>query len=293
MGKIVGDAGAPLPAGLHLVATPIGNLGDISRRALETLAAVDAIACEDTRVTGGLLARLGISTPLIPYHDHNADEVRPRLLARLDAGESVALVSDAGMPAIADPGYKLVRACIEAGHAVSAVPGANAALMGLVLSGLPTDRFLFEGFLPAKTVARQKVLHTLATVPATLIFYESGPRLADSLADMAAVLGARGGAVARELTKLFEEVRRGTLAELAAHYAEVGPPKGEIVIVAGPPAARAAESTETIEQMLERALRTMSVRDAAEAVAAASGRPKREVYALALALSGRKNETGG
>ena len=291
MGQTLGKTMAALPAGLHLVATPIGNLGDISRRALETLAAADAVACEDTRVTGGLLAKLDIATPLIPYHDHNADEVRPRLLARMAAGESVALVSDAGMPAIADPGYKLVRACIEAGLAVSAVPGANAALMGLVLSGLPTDRFLFEGFLPAKTVARKKILQSLATVPATLVFYESGPRLAESLADMAEVLGSRDAAVARELTKLFEEVRRGTLAELAAHYAGSGPPKGEIVVVAGPPAERAAESAETIEQMLETALRTMSVRDAAEAVAAASGRPRREVYAQALAVSGRKDET--
>lgn len=291
MGETSGENTATLPAGLHLVATPIGNLGDISRRALETLAAADAVACEDTRVTGGLLAKLGIATPLIPYHDHNADEVRPRLLARMAAGESVALVSDAGMPAIADPGYKLVRACIEAGLAVSAVPGANAALMGLVLSGLPTDRFLFEGFLPAKTVARKKILQSLAAVPATLVFYESGPRLAESLADMAEVLGSRDAAVARELTKLFEEVRRGTLAELAAHYAAAGPPKGEIVVVAGAPAERAAESAETIEQMLETALRTMSVRDAAEAVAAASGRPRREVYAQALAVSGRKDET--
>jgi 16S rRNA (cytidine1402-2'-O)-methyltransferase len=282
---------AALMPGLHLVATPIGNLGDMSQRALDILAAADAIACEDTRVTGALFARLGVTrgadAPMIPYHEHNAEEARPRLLARMAAGAAVALVSDAGMPAISDPGYKLVRACIDAGLNVTGVPGANAALLALVLSGLPTDRFLFEGFLPAKSGARTKILQTLASVPASLIFYESGPRLADSLADMAAVLGDRDAAVARELTKLFEEVRRGSLLDLAASYARDGAPKGEIVVVVAPPREQDAETSESVEEMLTTALATLSVRDAAETVAKASGRPKREVYALALALADR------
>ena len=274
-----------LPAGLHLVATPIGNLGDISARAREVLAAADAVACEDTRVTGGLLARLGIKAALVPYHDHNANAARPGLIARMHQGEAIALVSDAGMPAISDPGYKLVRACVAEGIKVTAVPGPNAGLTALVLSGLPTDRFLFEGFLPTKSVARRKALTALAAVPVTLVFQESAPRLAASLDDMADVLGDRDAAVARELTKLFEEVRRGRLVELAEHYAQAGAPKGEIVVVVAPPAAEEAASAETVEEMLAGALRTMSVRDAAETVAAATGRPKREVYAKALALN--------
>jgi len=272
-----------------LVATPIGNLGDMSRRALDVLGAAAVVACEDTRVTGGLLAKLGVArderAQLVPYHEHNAEEMRPRLLARMQAGEAVALVSDAGTPAISDPGYKLVRACIEAGIAVTGVPGANAAILALVISGLPTDRFLFEGFLSAKSGARKTALQKIAAVPASLIFYETGPRLADSLADMAEVLGNREAAVARELTKLFEEVRRGTLAELAASYEANGAPKGEIVVIVAPPAEEDAASAQNIEEMLTKALATMSVRDAADAVAKASGRPKREVYTLALSLS--------
>lgn len=274
-----------LAPGLHLVATPIGNLGDMSERALHVLGAAALVACEDTRVTGGLLARFGLKAQLVPYHEHNAEEARPRLMARMQAGEAVALVPDAGMPAISDPGYKLVRACIADGIAVTGVPGANAALLALILSGLPTDRFLFEGFLPTKSVARKKVLQMLANVPASLIFYESGPRLAASLADMADVLGNRDAAVARELTKLFEEVRRGTLSDLAAHYEQGGAPKGEIVVVVAPPAEAPADSAESIEEMLTKALATMSVRDAAETVSAATGRPKREIYTLALSLN--------
>jgi 16S rRNA (cytidine1402-2'-O)-methyltransferase len=280
-----------LSAGLHLVATPIGNLGDMSRRALDVLAAAEIVACEDTRVTGGLLAKLGVRrderAQLVPYHEHNAEEVRPRLMARMQAGGAVALVSDAGTPAISDPGYKLVRACIEAGIAVTGVPGANAALLALIISGLPTDRFLFDGFLPAKSGARKTALQKIAAVPASLIFYETGPRLASSLADMAEVLGNREACVARELTKFFEEVRRGTLSELAAAYDASGGPKGEIVVVVAPPAEENAASAESIEEMLIKALASMSVRDAADAVAKASGRPKREVYTLALSLSER------
>jgi 16S rRNA (cytidine1402-2'-O)-methyltransferase len=271
--------------GLHLVATPIGNMGDISDRAREALAGADVIACEDTRVSGKLLARLGITRPLIAYHDHNAEAARPAILARLAAGESVVLISDAGTPSISDPGYKLVRACIEAGFAVSAVPGPNAALMALTLSGLPTDRFLFEGFLPPKTAGRREALTQLARVPATLVFFEGASRLADSLADMATVLGPREAAVARELTKLYEEVRRGSLDQLAAHYTETGPPKGEIVVVVAPPAPEAAAAPETMEAMLADALKSMSLRDAADAVARASGLPRREVYARALELA--------
>ncbi len=267
------------------MATPIGNLGDMSQRARDVLAAAAVVACEDTRVTGSLLSKFGFKSALAPYHEHNAEEMRPRLLARMQAGEAVALVSDAGTPAISDPGYKLVRACIEAGIAVTGVPGANAAILALVISGLPTDRFLFEGFLSAKSGARKTALQKIAAVPASLIFYETGPRLADSLADMAAVLGNREAAVARELTKLFEEVRRGTLSELAAAYEASGAPKGEIVVIVAPPAEEEAASAESIEEMLSKALATMSVRDAADAVAKASGRPKREVYTLALSLS--------
>jgi 16S rRNA (cytidine1402-2'-O)-methyltransferase len=270
---------------LHLVATPIGNMGDISARACAVLAAADAVACEDTRVTGQLLSRLGITAELLSYHDHNAETARPGLIRRMQEGAAIALVSDAGTPAISDPGYKLVRACIAEGIAVTAVPGPNAALTALVISGLPTDRFLFAGFLPAKTQQRKTALAELARVPATLLFQESGPRLAASLADMDDVLGERDASVARELTKMFEEVRRGTLSALAAHYESAGPPKGEIIVVVGPPAAAAPSGAATVENMLAEALRTMSVRDAAEAIAAATGHPRREVYAMALALA--------
>jgi 16S rRNA (cytidine1402-2'-O)-methyltransferase len=276
---------------LHLVATPIGNMGDISARAIAVLSQADAVACEDTRLTGQLLARLGIKADLVAYHDHNADAARPGLLARMASGAAIALVSDAGTPAISDPGYKLVRACIADSIPVTAVPGPNAALTALVISGLPTDRFLFEGFLPAKAAQRKKALTVLAAVPATLIFQESAPRLAAALADMADVLGARPAAVARELTKMFEEVRRGTLAELAAHYDAAGPPKGEIVVVVAPPLEAAPTAAATVDEMLAEALHTMSLRDAAEAVAAATGRPKREIYAKALTLAQIRDET--
>ena len=210
---------SPLAAGLHLVATPIGNLRDITLRALETLAAADLIACEDTRVTRRLLDRYGIATPLTPYHEHNAAAARPKLIARLAAGKSVALVSDAGTPLVSDPGFKLVREARDAGHAVTALPGASAVLAALTVAGLPTDRFLFEGFLPAKEGQRRARIVELARVPATLVLFESGPRLAAALADLAAGLGAREAAVCRELTKLYEEVRRGDLAALARDYA--------------------------------------------------------------------------
>jgi 16S rRNA (cytidine1402-2'-O)-methyltransferase len=270
---------------LALVATPIGNLGDISARALETLREADVIACEDTRVTGNLLSKFEIRRPSLPYHDHNAETVRPKLIARLLEGDTVALVSDAGMPLISDPGYKLVREATGAGIAVTVIPGPSAPLAALVLSGLPSDRFLFAGFLPVKDGARRQTLQELKAVPATLLFFETGPRLADSLAACADVLGERPAAVARELTKLHEEVRRETLGTLARHYAESGAPKGEIVVVIGPP--RPDEAAFDVDAALEAALKSMAVKEAAAAVAAASGKPRREIYSRALALAGR------
>ncbi|HLJ21587.1 MAG TPA: 16S rRNA (cytidine(1402)-2'-O)-methyltransferase, partial [Stellaceae bacterium] len=229
-----------LSPGLYIVATPIGNLGDITLRALDVLKGADAILCEDTRVTATLARRFGLGAERIAYHDHNADAVRPGLIARLAAGAVLALVSDAGTPLVSDPGFKLVRDAVAAGIPVIPVPGASAALAALTVSGLPTDRFLFAGFLPAKSAARRRELRELAAVRASLIFYETAPRLAEALADMAAMLGDRPAAVARELTKLHEEVRRGSLSALAEHYRGAGPPKGEIVVIVGPPAADAA-----------------------------------------------------
>jgi 16S rRNA (cytidine1402-2'-O)-methyltransferase len=276
---------APKPvAGLYLVATPIGNLGDISLRALELLAGADVIACEDSRVTRKLTDRYGIETPLTPYHEHNAAEARPKLLARLARGEAVALVSDAGTPLISDPGYKLVRAASEAGHPVTAVPGASATLAALSVAGLPTDRFFFEGFLPPKQVARQKRIAELAAIPATLVLFESGPRLAAALADLAEGLGSRQAAICRELTKLHEEVRRGTLTELAEAYAAGGETRGEIVVVVGPPSDDTSAGAD-IDDLLRRALARVSVKDAVGEVALATGRPRREVYQRALELS--------
>ena len=281
-----GAGRSKLPGGLYLVATPIGNTADITLRALDVIARADTLACEDSRVTGKLLARHGIKARLTPYHDHNAATARPRLLAKLAAGESVALVSDAGTPLISDPGYKLVRAALDKGIAVTTVPGASAVLSALTLSGLPSDRFFFGGFLPAKRAGRRKAIAELAAIPATLVFFESMPRLAACLADLAALLGNREAAVARELTKMFEEVRRGALADLAAGYAEQGPPKGEAVIVIGPPAREKADA-EGLETKLTRALAEMSVRDAASLVAAETGLPRRQVYVRALALARR------
>ncbi|MGE4063880.1 MAG: 16S rRNA (cytidine(1402)-2'-O)-methyltransferase [Rhodospirillaceae bacterium] len=269
--------------GLYVVATPIGNLNDITMRALTVLRGVDVIACEDTRVTGTLLHRFGIATPMTPYHDHNAAEARPRLLARLTAGGRAALVSDAGTPLISDPGYKLVRACAEAGVPVFPVPGASAMLAALVVAALPTDRVMFAGFLPQKTAARRASLMELKALKATLVFYESAQRLQETLTDLHGVLGPRPAAVCRELTKLYEEVRRGTLAELSAAYDAGGAPKGEIVIVVGG-AADAAATAEEIDAALRRALATMTVRDAADAIAEAFGEPRRRVYQRALEL---------
>ncbi len=276
-----------LAPGLYVVSTPIGNLGDVSLRALKTLASADAVLCEDTRVTSRLLARFGISARKIPYHDYNAEQARPVILRRLKAGEALALVSDAGTPLISDPGYKLVREAIAQGVAVTAIPGASAALVALVLSGLPPDAFAFAGFLPPKPAARKRVLQEWKSVRATLLFYESTPRLALSLADMEEVLGARQAAVTRELTKLYEEVKRGTLAELAAFYRAAGSPKGEVVVVVGPPEGEPVQSQgEALDRALETALARSSLRQAVADVAAATGLPRRLVYARALHLKG-------
>ena len=289
-------AGQPVEApalagGLHLVATPIGNLRDVTLRALEVLASADAIACEDTRVTRKLLDHYGIVTPLTSYHEHNAAAARPKLLARLAAGEAITLVSDAGTPLISDPGYKLVRGAREAGHMVTALPGASAALAALTISGLPTDRFFFEGFLPAKEGQRRARITALARIPATLVLFETGPRLARALPDLAAGLGAREAAICRELTKLHEEVRRGNLATLARDYTSEAPPRGEIVIVIAPPVAEDSElDADALDELLRCALGRASVKDAVGEVAAATGRPRREVYQRALALGNESDD---
>ena len=271
-------------AGLYLIATPIGNAADISRRALDILGAVDVVACEDTRVSAKLMAIHGIAARLTPYHEHNAAKVRPQLIERLKGGETVALIADAGTPLISDPGYKLVQACIDEALPVSAVPGPSAVLAALLVSGLPTDRFMFSGFLPPRRVARRKSLQELAAVPASLVFMESPRRLARALADMADILGPRQAAVGRELTKMFEEVRRGPLAELAAHYDGAGAPKGEVTVVVAPPVKKAPAGGAEIDRRLEEALGETSVRDAVQRVAAATGVPRRRVYAHALEM---------
>ncbi len=283
----VAFAARPIAAGLHVVATPIGNLGDMTLRGLGTLAAADLIVCEDTRVTRILLNRYTISRPLIAYHEHNAAAQRPRILAELAAGRAVALVSDAGTPLISDPGYRLVAEAIEAGHTVVPVPGASAMLAALVASGLPTDAFFFAGFLPQKQAARKKRLAALATIPGSLVFYESAKRVAAALADMAAVLGeTRPATLARELTKTFETLRRGSLATLAAELGGEATPKGEIVVVVGPPAESAPDASD-IDELLAGLLETGTVRSAADEAAALTGLPRRDLYQRALALKDR------
>jgi 16S rRNA (cytidine1402-2'-O)-methyltransferase len=274
----------PAPS-LYLVATPIGNLRDLTIRARDTLASVDVIACEDTRVTRRLLAAYAIETPMTAYHEHNAAKVRPRLIERLKRGESVALLSDAGTPLVSDPGYKLVRAAVDEGLPITALPGPSAVLSALLLSGLPCDRFLFAGFLPPKSAARKAALTELATLKATLIFFESPRRLAGSLTDMAAVLGDRPAAVARELTKRFEEVVRQPLTRLAEHYHRTGSPKGEVVVVVAPAghAGPALEDAE-VDTLLRRALAKSGTRDAAAEVAARTGLSRRKLYERAIAL---------
>jgi 16S rRNA (cytidine1402-2'-O)-methyltransferase len=278
-------------AGLHLVATPIGNLGDVTLRALETLAAVDLIACEDTRITRRLTERYGIAVELTPYHEHNAATARPRLLEHLAQGASIALVSDAGTPLISDPGFKLVREACAAGHAVTALPGPSSVLTALSVAALPTDRFFFEGFLPAKESARRARLKELARIQATLVLFESGSRVQETLHDLTITMGTREAAICRELTKLHEEVTRAPLAELA-EKADQLETRGEFVLVIGPPAADAqVVSDETLDDLLRAQLKTCSVKDAVAHAVELSGRPRREVYARALDLA--KAMTGG
>jgi 16S rRNA (cytidine1402-2'-O)-methyltransferase len=276
------DVGKIAP-GLHIVATPIGNLGDVTLRALATLAGADLIACEDTRVTRKLLDRYAIATPLTPYHDHNAATARPKLLRRLAEGAAIALVSDAGTPLVSDPGFKLVRAAQEAGHSVTALPGASAPLAALVVAGLPTDAFFFAGFLPPKQAARRARIDELATIPATLVLFETAPRIAAALSDLAAGLGQREAAVCRELTKLHEEVRRGDLATLAQSFGEADT-RGEIVLVIAPPADAPPAEIGDADPLLRAALTRASLKDAVSEVAQATGLPRREVYRRALAL---------
>lgn len=275
-----------LAPGLHIVATPIGNLRDISFRALATLAAADGVLAEDTRTSKTLLAHYGISTPLYPYHEHNAEQMRPKILGKLREGGKLALISDAGTPLVSDPGYKLVAEVVAEGLPVTGIPGPSAVLAALVLAGLPTDRFFFEGFLPPKAAARRGRLTELASIPGTLVFFESPRRLAEMLSDAAAVLGERPGAVARELTKFYETVRRGPLSVLAAHYEGEEEARGEIVVVIGPPGAETeAAAGDAIGERLRIALAELSLKEAVAQVAAETGQPRRKVYARALELT--------
>jgi len=273
-----------LAPGLYIVATPIGNLGDLSPRAAEILLNADIVAVEDSRVTAGLFRHLGAKRPMTPYHDHNAEAVRPGLVARM-ASEAVALVSDAGTPLISDPGFKLVRDARAAGHAVTTIPGPCAGIAALTLAGLPTDRFLFMGFLPSKQQARAETIAEVAAIRATLVFYESGPRLSAALTALAEGLGDREAAVAREITKKFEECVTGTLTELAARYDDA-PPKGEIVIVIAPPGEAPPASAEDADAALAEALTRLPVSKAAGEVAKRFGLDRKALYARAMELKG-------
>jgi 16S rRNA (cytidine1402-2'-O)-methyltransferase len=284
-GEVLADLMArPLAPALYLVATPIGNLADVSLRALAILVRADLIAAEDTRHSKKLLSHFALRGALTPYHEHNAERERPKLLARLRAGQSVALISDAGTPLVSDPGYKLVREALDAGLTVISIPGPSASLTALISSGLPTDTFLFAGFLPPKSGARRGRLEQLKTVPATLIFFESSSRLGKSLTDMADLLGAREAAVAKELTKLHESVTRGRLDRLAADFSGETL-KGEFVVLVAPPAADQAEpSDEMIAEQLAKALKLDSFRDAVRSVAEVLNVSRARVYELGLKL---------
>ena len=280
----------PPAAGLHIVATPIGNASDITLRALDILAQADMIACEDTRVTRKLLSIHGLDTHrLISYHEHNAESAGPKIMEALNSGKIVAQVSDAGTPMINDPGYRLAQQCRDAGISVHVVPGASAVTAALVLAGLPTDRFMYCGFPPPKSARRRTWLGALRHIDATLVMLESAGRLGSSLTDMNDVFGPRPAAVTREMTKKFEEVRHGTLAELATHYANAGPPKGEITLVIGAPEGDGVPDAADVEARLRVALETESVREASARIAAETGLPKRDIYTQALAL---KDELG-
>lgn len=272
-----------LPPGLYIVATPIGNLKDITLRALETLEAVDVVACEDTRVSASLLKHYGIKKPCVSYNDHNGQTRRPQLLADIQGGKRIALISDAGTPLISDPGYKLVREVQMAGLHVTTLPGASSVMAALCLAGLPTNKFFFTGFLPTKKGQRADAIKKLKPIPATLVLFETGPRIAESLAALANGLGNRRATLTRELTKLFEEALPGTLENLAAHYADQPAPKGEIVLVIGPPENESDEAVD-IEQQLQLLMADHSVKEAASIMAEQTGKPRKEIYALALKL---------
>lgn len=272
-------------SGLYVVATPIGNARDITLRALDVLAAADIVLCEDTRITGKLFALHGLKTPLQAYHEHNGEKIRPKILARLSEGQVVALVSDAGTPLISDPGYQLVTAVQAAGHEVVSVPGPSSPIAALSIAGMPSDRFLFVGFLPPKSKARQTSLTGLADFAATLVLFESARRLPALLADIETVLGDRDVAICRELTKKFEEVRRGPVSRLIADYAREGPPKGELVVlVRGRAAEELLWDKDAVMQALSLQLAHAGTREAAASVAATSGWRRRDVYRLALDL---------
>jgi 16S rRNA (cytidine1402-2'-O)-methyltransferase len=275
---------AELAPGLYIVATPIGNLGDLSPRAAHILSNAAVVAVEDSRVTAGLLRHIGVKRPMTPYHDHNAEHVRPGLIARMGS-EAVALVSDAGTPLISDPGYKLVRDARAAGHLVVTIPGPCAAIAALTLAGLPTDRFLYCGFLPPKAQARAAAIAEIGSVRATLVLYESGPRLAAMLAALAEGLGDREAAVTREITKKFEEAVTGTLSVLAARYADA-PPRGEIVVVVAPPGEPEAASVDDAEAALVEALTRLPMAKAVSEVAKKLGVDRKELYARALEMKG-------
>ena len=278
--------------GLYLVATPIGNLGDITLRALETLAGCDIIACEDTRITRRLTERYGITAVLKPYHEHNAALARPKILEKLAQGASIALVSDAGTPLISDPGFKLVREVCAAGFAVIALPGPSSVLTALAVAALPTDRFFFEGFLPPKQTARRARLTELSRIDATLVMFDSGNRVQDTLADLAAIMGGRDGAICRELTKMHEEVKRAPLTELA-QAADTLETRGEFVLVIGPPPKGAQTMTDdALDDLLRTALARDSVKDAVAHAVELSGRPRRAVYARALELAKEQDARG-
>lgn len=276
-----------LKAGLYLVPTPIGNMRDMTFRALDVLAAADLIVCEDTRVTGKLMKAFGLKKPMRVYNDHATEKDRAHVVKVIEEGESVALVSDAGTPLISDPGYKLVREVIAKGLEVTALPGANAVLPSLQLSGLPCDAFSFLGFLPARSGPRKALLEQWQDRPGTLICYETGPRIEESLKDIKKVLGDRPAAMARELTKLYEETRRGRISTILDSIQKDGQPKGEIVLIIGENKSESGPSAETIEGQLKEALKQLSVRDAADMVATATGKPKKAIYMLALKLSGK------
>lgn len=282
--------GQNYPAGLYIVATPVGNLADITLRALWVLQMADVILCEDTRITRKLLSAYGIRAMLMPYHEHNAEQSQPAILEHLRAGKRVALVSDAGTPLISDPGYKLVQAVHEEGIYVTSIPGASSVILALTLAGLPTDHFLFCGFLPPKVQAREKALQSLRPLPYTLVFLEAPHRLSDTLEALHASLGERDAALLRELTKRYETAHRAPLSELSAHYRQEGAPKGEIVLVVAPPTENRQPDVADIDALLAQALETESVREASSRIAQELKLPRKTVYARALALKGSGND---